>query len=114
MDYAFVLLTLLAARPLAMAISLFPSELSWREWVAAAWFGPKGFASVLYALIILRSGIAGAEHIFHLAAVVIALSMFLHSSTDVPMVQWFKRHEADLGPEATEPNSPEGQEPHGG
>lgn len=53
-------------------------QLAWREWIAAAWFGPKGFASVLYALIILRSGIAGAEEIFHLAAVAIALSMLLH------------------------------------
>ena len=43
--YLFAALALLAARPAALAIALAGGGLSWREWVAAAWFGPKGFSS---------------------------------------------------------------------
>jgi NhaP-type Na+/H+ or K+/H+ antiporter len=51
--YLFALLMLVAVRPIALAVALFGSRLDWREWVAAAWFGPKGFASVVYGLLIL-------------------------------------------------------------
>ena len=37
------------------------------------WFGSKGFASVVYGLIILKSGIALADQIYHLVALVIVL-----------------------------------------
>jgi hypothetical protein len=33
---------------------------------AAAWFGPKGFASTVFGLLILGSGVIDASHIFHL------------------------------------------------
>ena len=50
--YLFAVLVLVLARPLALAFALLGSELDWREWVAAAWFGPKGFASVVFGLLI--------------------------------------------------------------
>jgi sodium/hydrogen antiporter len=43
-EYVFALLVLLVARPFALAIALLGSRLDWREWAAAAWFGPKGLA----------------------------------------------------------------------
>lgn len=46
--YLFALLALLAVRPLALGIALVGSGLARREWVAAAWFGPKGFAPMIY------------------------------------------------------------------
>lgn len=44
--YAFALLALLVVRRIALGIAFFGSGLDWREQAAAAWFGPKGFASV--------------------------------------------------------------------
>jgi NhaP-type Na+/H+ or K+/H+ antiporter len=84
---------LLVARPLALAIALFGSRLHWSEWIAAAWFGPKGFASVVYGLLILNAGVADADRMFHLIALVIALSIVAHSSTDVLVARWFRRAE---------------------
>ncbi|MQA85791.1 MAG: sodium:proton antiporter [Streptosporangiales bacterium] len=81
--WVFAVLTLLAARPVALAFSLAGSTLPWGERAAAAWFGPKGFASVVYGLLVLQSGIPGAEKIFHLVALVIVLSILAHSSTDI-------------------------------
>ena len=99
-DYLFAALVLLAARPLALAIALIGHELAWREWVAAAWFGPKGFASVVYGLLILKSGAPQGEHLFHLIALVVAASIIAHSSTDVLIARWFEQGESGRQPQA--------------
>jgi len=91
-DYFFAALVILIARPLAIGLAMLGGEIDWREWIAAAWFGPKGFASVVYAILILKSGLSGAEELFQLMAVTIALSIVAHSSTDVPLARWFRRH----------------------
>jgi len=88
--YIFAVLVLVAVRPLAMAIALLGSRLSRREWAAAAWFGPKGFASVVYGLLILREAGAQGPNLFHLIAIVVTLSMVAHSSTDVLVARWFR------------------------
>jgi NhaP-type Na+/H+ or K+/H+ antiporter len=93
--YAFGLLVLFLARPLALAVALWGSRLDRREWVAAAWFGPKGFASVVYGLLILGAGVAHGALIFHLIALVITMSIIAHSSTDVLVVRWFEHAERE-------------------
>lgn len=69
--------------------------------MAVAWFGPKGFASVVYAILILQSGISQAEHLFHVLAFVIALSVVAHSSTDVLVARWFREKEEPAAREET-------------
>jgi sodium/hydrogen antiporter len=95
--YAFALAALLIVRPAALAIALVGEELTWPEWVAAAWFGPKGFASVVYGLLLLAAAIPHADALFHLVAVVVGLSILAHSSTDVVVASWFRRSEGDTG-----------------
>jgi NhaP-type Na+/H+ or K+/H+ antiporter len=87
--YVFAVLALVLARPLALWLSFLGSHLSGREQAAAMWFGPKGFASVVYGLLVLESGIAGADELFHLIALTIALSIVAHSSTDVVVARQF-------------------------
>ncbi|WP_449062324.1 cation:proton antiporter [Planomonospora algeriensis] len=87
--WLFAVLALVAARPIAIWISFLGSGLSVREQAAVAWFGPKGFASVVYGLIVLSSGIAAASQEFQLIAVTIVLSILLHSSTDIVVARWF-------------------------
>ncbi len=85
----FVVLVLIAARPIVLALVLIGSELDWKERIAAMWFGPKGFASVVYALLILESGIVDAGYLFHVIATVVVVSIIAHSSTDVVVARWF-------------------------
>ncbi|MEV6866100.1 cation:proton antiporter [Streptosporangium subroseum] len=87
--WAFAILALVLARPLAIWLSFLRSGLSTREVTAVMWFGPKGFASVVYALIVLNSAIAAAEQVFTLVAATIVLSILLHSSTDIVVARWF-------------------------
>jgi len=66
--YLFASFALFVARPVSLAVALIGSPLRVRERIAAAWFGPKGFASVVYGLLILRSGVAAGNEMFHLVA----------------------------------------------
>jgi NhaP-type Na+/H+ or K+/H+ antiporter len=89
--WVFVLIAFILARPVALAVALWRSGLTRREQVAAMWFGPKGFASVVYGLLVLEAGLAAGDVIFHLVAATIALSIILHSSTDVVVANSFAR-----------------------
>jgi NhaP-type Na+/H+ or K+/H+ antiporter len=89
--YVFVALALLVARPAALLVALAWSELSRGERLAAAWFGPKGFASVVYGLLILESDVAAGDELFHLIALVVVASVVAHSSTDVLVARRFER-----------------------
>ncbi len=88
--YFFAALALFAARPIALGVALLRSKLDRKERLAAAWFGPKGFASVVYALLILEAGTPLSDELFHLAALVIVASILAHSSTDVLVARWFE------------------------
>ncbi len=85
--WTLAVLAIVLVRPAAMLLSLLRTPLSRRERSTAAWFGPKGFASVVYGLLALQSGIPDSELVFDLVAVTIALSIVLHSSTDVPVAK---------------------------
>jgi NhaP-type Na+/H+ or K+/H+ antiporter len=91
--FVFAALALIAVRPVALALAMIGGDLDRREWIAAAWFGPKGFASVVYGLLIMRSRVARSEEIFHLIALVVTGSIVAHSSTDVLVARWFHRRE---------------------
>lgn len=101
--WIFALLALLAARPLALLVSFIGSSLSRQEQATAMWFGPKGFASVVYGLIILESGIPLADQIYHLVALVIVLSILAHSSTDVVIARQFTVSQVRAAKKAPEP-----------
>ena len=86
--YLFAMLAIVAVRPLAIVAALFNTGLPWREQAVVAWFGPKGFASIFYSLLIWKAGVPQGAQLFHLAAVVIALSIVAHSSTDTVIARW--------------------------
>ncbi|GGS60263.1 cation:proton antiporter [Actinokineospora fastidiosa] len=85
--WVVAVLAILVVRPAAMALSLVRTRLPTPERAVVAWFGPKGFASVVYGLLALQSGLPEAQDLFDLVAVTIALSIVLHSSTDVPVAK---------------------------
>ena len=92
--YAFTALVLLVVRPIAIGLSLIGTKIDRREWIAAAWFGPKGFASVIYGLLILAGGITDGEEVFAVIALVITISIVAHSSTDILVARWLRVRDA--------------------
>jgi NhaP-type Na+/H+ or K+/H+ antiporter len=87
--YVAVVLAIVAVRPLSLLGSLAGTGIDRREKLTAAWFGPKGFASVVYGLLVLQSGIPQGKQAYTLIAVCIAFSIVAHSSTDVPIARLF-------------------------
>jgi sodium/hydrogen antiporter len=93
--WVIAVLSLVLVRPAALLASLAMSPLPRDQKVAAAWFGPKGFASVVYGLLVLESGAPEAQEEFAIIAAVVAVSVLVHSSTDVPVARWLTRHVQD-------------------
>lgn len=87
--YVAVVLAIVVIRPASLLVSLVGTDIDRRERLAAAWFGPKGFASVVYGLLVLQSGIPHGEDAYTVIAVCIAFSIVAHSSTDVPVARAF-------------------------
>lgn len=109
-EWVVALLSLLLVRPASVLVSLLGARLSRKERYAAAWFGPKGFASVVYGLLVVQSGIPTATTVFELVALTIAVSIIAHSMSDVPVARVFDVEEmAGLPPD--QPDDPDGPEP---
>ncbi len=87
--YLLAVLVLVLVRPVALVLSLLGSKIDRREWAVAAWFGPKGFASVTYGLLVLSSDAAEARGMFEVVAVATAISIVAHSTTDLPIARLF-------------------------
>ena len=98
---AFAVFMLLVPRTVPLLLALVRTPLSMPERLVAAWFGPRGFASLLYALIVLGSGAPHRELLFQIVTATVLLSIVLHSSTDVPIA-----HRLAASQTGDEPASP--------
>src|SRR5262245_18782785 len=87
----FVVFALLVARPVAVELSLARSGLPGPQKAFMAWFGPKGVASMLFALFVLKSNVDTGELIFDIAAIVILSSIVSHGLTDTVGARWLAR-----------------------
>lgn len=83
-----VVFTLLIARPVAVFAALAGTRLDTATKAFMAWFGPKGVASMTFALLVLAEGIQAGERIFNLAALTVFCSVIVHGLTDTPGANW--------------------------
>jgi sodium/hydrogen antiporter len=83
--------TLLAARPIAIWIALAGTRLSRDMKAFMAWFGPKGVATMTFALLVLSKDIPDSGRIFNLAALVVFCSIIAHGLTDTAGANWIAR-----------------------
>lgn len=101
------------ARPLPVLVSLLGTDLVRAERLTAAWFGPKGFASVAYALLLIRSNLPQREHLLTLVAATVLVSVVAHASSDVPVATALR--DLDLSADAaasgrSSPDSSDGED----
>ena len=88
---AFVAFALLVARPAAVLLSFIGVDLPRPEKLFVAWFGPKGVASMLFALFVLNSADPNRTIVFDVASFVILASIFAHGLTDTVGARWIER-----------------------
>ena len=87
----FVLFALLIARPVAILLSFVGSGIPQPSKAFIAWFGPKGVASMLFAIFVLNSQADDRTVIFEVAAFVVLASIAAHGFTDTLGTRWIER-----------------------
>lgn len=87
LGWLFALLVVAVTRPAPVWVALIGTRLSAKERLSVAWFGPKGFASVAYAVIVAFSGMPGASQVLAFTTVAVLVSIVAHSSTDVSVAK---------------------------
>jgi NhaP-type Na+/H+ or K+/H+ antiporter len=95
---AIVAVTLLVARPAAIAIALLGTRLPFYLQAFMAWFGPKGVATMTFSLLILAADYTSAGRVFNLAALCVFASILAHGLTDTPGSEWVARRAARPAP----------------
>jgi sodium/hydrogen antiporter len=82
------------------------------------WFGPRGLASIVFALIVIEESHLPHENLIVLAIyVTVGLSVFAHGLTAAPLAnryaRWYEQHPRDKAPpmesapaEVTRPRGP--------
>ncbi len=88
---ALIAFALLVARPAAVLGSLSGTGLPQPFKLFIAWFGPKGVASMLFALLVLNSAVPHNELLFDAASLVILVSIVAHGLTDTVGSHWLER-----------------------
>ena len=88
---ALVACVFLVARPVAVFVSLAGTRIDTPTRAFMAWFGPRGVATMTFALLVLNEGVPGGEQIFNLAALTVFASILVHGLTDTPGANWLVR-----------------------
>ncbi len=92
--YAALILTLVRMVPVAIAMLGTGARLPTVAFMG--WFGPRGLASIVFALIALDEGIPDAQVLLTAVMMIILLSVFLHGLSSVPLVtvysRWYAAH----------------------
>ena len=102
-DVVFAVFALTVARMIPVALSLAGAGLDHKTVAFVGWFGPRGLASVVFALIAVDT-LAAAEARIVLAAVTVtvAMSVLLHGITASPLAARYGRVADRLHPERPE------------
>ena len=88
--------TLLIARPVAVFAALAGSTQVGTEGKAfMAWFGPKGVATMTFALFVLGSSVPDARPVASIAALTVFISIIVHGLSDQPGAEWMARKAAE-------------------
>jgi NhaP-type Na+/H+ or K+/H+ antiporter len=73
-----------------IALSLLGSGLRLPTQLFFGWFGPRGLASILFALLVIdREGVTSGAFIFDVVVLTVAASIALHGLSATPLAKWY-------------------------
>lgn len=97
---AYAVLSLTVLRMLPVAVSAIGLRLPWDTVALAGWLGPRGLASIVFAIIALDD-VGGEQGVFvvQVVTVTVALSVLAHGLSAGPLARWYAaRHPAQPEP----------------
>ncbi|RXZ51929.1 cation:proton antiporter [Agromyces binzhouensis] len=96
--FVYAVLSLTVVRMLPVAIALAGSGARRPTVAFIGWFGPRGLASLVFALLAAESGVPEGETVLTTVVVTVAFSITLHGLTSAPLVEvyhrWYDAHTA--------------------
>lgn len=101
---AFAALSLTLVRMIPVAISLAGTGLSRQSVAFIGWFGPRGLASIVLALVVVEEepGLPALDLIIAATTVTVLASVFLHGITARPLSRAYSRHVDSLPADSPE------------
>lgn len=92
----YAVLSLTVLRMLPVALAALGLKLPWDTVLLAGWLGPRGLASIIFALLAAEEiGGPDGDFVLEVVAVTVALSVVAHGITAGPLADWYAaRHPA--------------------
>ncbi|MGW1490430.1 cation:proton antiporter [Streptomyces sp. NPDC002402] len=87
----YAVLSLTVVRMLPVALSLAGSRLRPPTVAYIGWFGPRGLASVVLALLVVEENVPGVELLGRVVAITVGLSVLLHGVSAVALAERYGR-----------------------
>lgn len=99
----YAVLSLTVIRVLPVAIAMIRTGATWRTVGFLGWFGPRGLASIVFAVIAVQEAhLAHAQTILLASYLTVGLSVFAHGATAAPLARryaaWYESHPAHRRP----------------
>ena len=99
----YAVLSLTVVRMLPVAIAMLGSHAQPPTLAFLGWFGPRGLASIVFAVIVIEESNLPHEHLIVLAIyLTVGLSVFAHGLSAAPLAnryaRWYERHPRDKAP----------------
>ncbi len=89
----YALLSLTVIRMLPVFVSLTGTGVSTSSKLFLGWFGPRGLASIVFAIIVLEKDVAGSKFIATVVAVTVILSLVAHGISANPLANLLGKKE---------------------
>ena len=89
--FGYAVLSLTVIRMLPVLLSLVGTRENIGEKLFMAWFGPRGLASIVFAIIVLNQNIDGAGQLAVIVSCTVLLSAVIHGITAVPFTLLLNR-----------------------
>ncbi|XHX62365.1 cation:proton antiporter [Pseudosulfitobacter sp. SM2401] len=95
---ALILLSLFVVRPLAIWLSLIGTDAAPVTRVFFGWFGPRGLATALFALLVIEQiPHQYSDQILHIAVNAVWISALLHGLSAAPAAKWYGQKMTESG-----------------
>jgi len=92
----YALLSLTVIRMLPIFLSLAGTGESNANKLFLGWFGPRGLASIVFAIIVINAEVPGAEYLATVVICTVVLSLVAHGVTANPLAKWIGRKDGPL------------------
>jgi len=90
--YALLSLTVIRVVPVFLALAGTGESVSSRLFLS--WFGPRGLASIVFAIIVLDAKVPGAETMALVVVCTVLMSLVAHGISAYPLAKWIGRKES--------------------